>query len=199
MMWHPTPMVKLAMSMRAVSIRLVSMRAVGTRAVGTRVLDRSRTRQQRSPSRSAGVPTRSSAMRSKAGSALTWWSSHDPTRYSHAHSRRFSPFHAFPRLPTPTHAVSRLSTPCHAFPRPLTPFLAFPRLPTPTHAFLRLHASSPLHQVFLKPIPPWCTWQHTEQTLACQQGGTDGVWVAPRRALQLQTHASCLAFFIHLG
>ena len=35
-------------------------------------------------------------------------------------------------------------------------------------------------QVFLKPLPPYCTWEHTELTLACQQGGTDGVWVAPR-------------------
>ena len=42
--------------------------------------------------------------------------------------------------------------------------------------------SSPYHrpQVFLKPMPPYCTWEHTDLTLACQQGGTDGVWVAPR-------------------
>ena len=41
-------------------------------------------------------------------------------------------------------------------------------------------------QLFMKALPPWCTWPWHNQTLACQAGGSDGVWVAPRaHAMQM--------------
>jgi hypothetical protein len=36
-------------------------------------------------------------------------------------------------------------------------------------------------QLFVRALPAWCTWPWRTETLACQGGGNDGVWVAPRK------------------